>query len=163
MARDGTVRSGTKGNKGGGQSNPKPPDLSVIPIKHVNISQYEKPDPFLNEKQAGAVTLKGRDVYYKLMVWLDQAGCKNIQPKLVEEYALSYARWRQAEKLISKHGLLAPHPTTGVPMTSPLVSVSQGYYKQMHAAWYAIWDVLKTTAKPAAEQDDMEMLLAEIG
>ena len=159
MARDGTTRAGARQNKGGGGKKANMPDLTAAEnIKNpqkLNES-YPKCDTFLGDKQSEVVPLNAKKVYNALAVWLTNRGFTNVQPKLMEEYALSYARWRQAEKLVSKNGLLAPHPTTGV-------SVANMYYKQMHTAWYAIWDVIKQSAETSAEGDEMDELLNSIG
>ena len=166
MARDGTLRAGARQNRGGGGKKADVPKLDVVKSvtkQHKTDKNYPKCDPFLNEKQSETVPLNAKKIYDALADWLEERGHTGVQPKLVEEYALSYARWRQAEKLVSKNGLLAPHPTTGADIASPLVSVANMYYKQMHTAWYAIWDVIRQSGEQPAEKDEMEQLLESIG
>lgn len=53
--------------------------------------------------------------------------------QMVEQYAFSVARWIHLERLISKYGYIAKHPTTGAPIQSPYVVMAQSYMKQVIA------------------------------
>ena len=44
---------------------------------------------------------------------------------------MSVSRWVHCEQIISKYGYIAKHPTTGAAMTSPYVTMSQAYMKQI--------------------------------
>ena len=66
--------------------------------------------------------------------WLDSRGMKNaVSMQMVEQYAFSVARWIHLERLISKYGYIAKHPTTGAPIQSPYVVMAQSYMKQVIA------------------------------
>ena len=68
------------------------------------------------------------------MEWLKSRNCENaVSEQIVEQYAMSVARWVHIEQRISKYGYLAKHPTTGAPMQSPYVMMSQAYMKQIIA------------------------------
>ena len=133
------------------------PDLSVI----QNAASSDRSGSFTCEELA-EISENAAQLFDELSEWLSSKGC-NVQPRLIEEYALAIARWRDVEKIISADGFIAPHPTTGADMASPLVGVSNTYFKQMHAAWYAIWDVIKQSAEPETAKDEMEELLSSTG
>lgn len=92
---------------------------------------------------------------------------KLVSKRLVEGYAMSFARFIQCEEAISKFGLVGKHPTTGAPIASPFVSMSQSFQKQANLLWYEIFNVVKansTTAVNGNPQDDiMEALLSQKG
>ena len=82
----------------------------------------------------------------------------------IEQYAMSVSRWIQCEQCISEYGFLAKHPTTGNAIASPYVSMSRDYMKQVNAAWYQIYQVVRDNCSVewggASPQDDlMERLL----
>ena len=133
------------------------PDLSVIQSAASSNRTGSATCSELEDRSVEAAQL-----FVELSDWLSSQGCK-VQPRLIEEYALAIARWREVEKIISADGFIAPHPTTGADMASPLVGVSNTYFKQMHAAWYAIWDVIKQSAEPETAKDEMEELLSSTG
>lgn len=60
--------------------------------------------------------------------------------------------------------MLSKHPTSGKPIASPFVTMSQNYMKQTNQLWYQIYQVVKenclTDYNGADVQDDvMERLL----
>lgn len=87
---------------------------------------------FLNETQRDGTTLCASDVYSETYSWLKARGCENtVSRQLIEQYAMSVSRWVHCEQIISKYGYIAKHPTTGAAMTSPYVTMSQAYMKQI--------------------------------
>lgn len=62
---------------------------------------------------------------------------------------MSVARWVHIEQMISKYGYIAKHPTTGAPMQSPYVMMSQAYMKQIIAIRAEIQALIKDS-RPAA-------------
>lgn len=42
----------------------------------------------------------------------------------LEAYCVTYARWRDAEEHLAKHGPIVPTPRTNVPMHSPMMTVA---------------------------------------
>ena len=158
MAKDGSSRSGTRGNrsKSGQQMNrPTMPDLSVVKVGTKTSEPETNDDCVIAECCADAA-----QICAGVSEWIRQQGCTSIQPRLVEEYAVAVARWRQVEKRIETEGFIAPHPTTGADCQSPLIGIANTYFKQMHAAWYAIWDVVRQSSAPADDLDEMESLLS---
>ncbi len=86
------------------------------------------------------------DVYKQTTKWLKEKGCENVvSVQIVEQYALSVARWVHLEQMISKYGYIAKHPTTGAPMQSPYVTMAQGYLKQAAALRDEILMLVKDT------------------
>ena len=84
--------------------------------------------------------------------------------QLLEQYAMSVSRWVMCEIFINEYGMLARHPTSGNPIASPYVSMSQQYMKQVNQIWYQIYQIVKENCsvewQGATPQDDvMEQLL----
>ena len=70
----------------------------------------------------------------------------------------------QCEKAITTYGFLGKHPTTGAPIPSPFVTMSQTYMKQANGLWLIIFQTVKENCSAPFEsgnpQDDvMERLL----
>lgn len=98
------------------------------PVEIPEIKDY------LTETQRDGSELCAADVFLETMDYLRSCGCENVVSRqIVEEYAMSVARWTHIERLISKYGYIAKHPTTGEPMQSPYVTMSQMYLKQVIA------------------------------
>ena len=77
---------------------------------------------------------------------------------------MSIARWIQCEEAISSFGFLAKHPTTGAPIQSPYVAMSQSFMKQANVSWMQIFQVVKENCTvdfsgPNPQDDMMERLL----
>ena len=174
MARDGTTRGGTPGNHGG-----RPPkDLVEKYNSGLEAQVISLPDPeglqgrqmppvkeFMKEKQKSGKPLQAEEIFRETWTWLADRGCEQlVSVQMVEQYAMAVARWIQCEQAISEYGFLAKHPTTGNAIASPYVGMSRDYAKQMNAAWYSIFEVVRTNSLTAFEgptpQDDvMEILL----
>jgi hypothetical protein len=177
MAKDGTARGGQRfgqgrpskaikekidtGNPGGRKLQimdlPEPPDMEG----------REAPDPrdYMLEKQQSGIDLCAADVFKETWEWLASLGCeKLVSRQLIDQYAMSVARWIQCEHAISRYSMLSKHPTSGKPIASPFVTMSQNYMKQTNQLWYQIYQVVKenclTDYNGADVQDDvMERLL----
>ena len=76
-----------------------------------------------------------------------------VNNQLIEQYAMSVARWIQCEEAISEFGYLAKHPTTGNAIASPYVSMSRDYKKQVNADWSQIYQIVRENC--AVEFDGM--------
>ena len=89
---------------------------------------------YLAAVQRDGSTLCAGDVVRETIEWLRSRGCENaVSAQMVEQYAMSVARWVHLEEMISKYGYIAKHPATGAPMQSPYVTMAQGYLKQAAA------------------------------
>lgn len=117
--------------------------------------------PYLIEEQHKDYTeLCAKDIFDKTYKWLQRIGCaNNVSQQLVEQYAMSAARWIQCERAISKHGFLAKHPTTGLATTSPFVTMSREYKKQVNSDWYQIYIIARDSGIDTDDTDEMEDLL----
>ncbi len=173
MAKDGTARGGARvgagrkpkaltdkiaqGGTGPVLAFPDPADLSgedVPPVKD-----------FLKASQKSGVDLCAEDVFKSTFLWLKERGCDRfVNNQLIEQYAMSVSRWVQCETMISEYGFLGKHPTTGAAITSPYVTMSQTYLKQVNQCWYQIYQIVKDNCSVeyggASPHDDlMERLL----
>ena len=139
---------------------PEPMDITVEP--------GPSPRDYMDDEQNKANgAFYAKQIFNETMAWLDKTGFRElIEREVVDLYAVSAARWIQCERAISQHSLLAPHPTTKVPMASPFASLSNQYSKTMMGCWYTIYQVVKEncvgdykTGNP--QESVMEMLLSE--
>lgn len=104
--------------------------------KSTEIKAVEMPPikEYLTEIQRDGSELGAEEVLKETLEWLDSRGAKGVvSVQLVEQYAFSVARWIHLERLISKYGYIAKHPTTGAPIQSPYVVMAQSYMKQVIA------------------------------
>lgn len=178
MAKDGTMRGGARPGTGPKKKaltekistgNPGGRELTVIDFGEAaaGLAGQEMPPvkDFLKAKQKDGKELCAEDVYTETWKWLQERGCAHIVgPQLIEQYAMSVARWMQCESAISEFGFLAKHPTTGGAMSSPYVSMARDYMKQVNQQWYQIFQIVKENCTSefsgATPQDDvMERLL----
>ena len=87
-------------------------------IKAVEMPPIKE---YLKEIQRDGSELGADEVLKDTLKWLDSRGLKNaVSMQMVEQYAFSVARWIHLERLISKYGYIAKHPTTGAPIQSPV-------------------------------------------
>lgn len=105
---------------------------------------------YLTAAQRDGTELCAADIFRETIEWIKSSGCENaVAEHMVEEYAMSVARWVHLEQMISKYGYIAKHPTTGAPMQSPYVVMAQTYLKQASAIRAEIMLLMKD-ARPAA-------------
>ncbi len=175
MARDGTMRGGKRtgsGRKSKALSekiengNPGNRTLKIIDLPQVKDLKGEdipEPSSYLKAKQKAAGEFDAESIYKYTYKWLKDKGCDKLVSKhLVEEYAMSVSRLMQCETAISEYGFLSKHPTTGLPCTSPFVTMAQNYQKQTTILWGQIFQVVKENCSAnfnAEDEDPMEMLL----
>ena len=152
MAKDGTSRGGSRAGAGR-----KPKALvdkinqgataSVLSFPEPAEMKGEKIPPvkeFLKASQKSGVNLCAEDVYRSTYLWLKERGCDRfVNPQLIEQYAMMVSRWVQCETMISEYGFLGKHPTTGAAITSPYVTMSQTYLRQVNQIWFQIYQVVK--------------------
>ena len=162
MAKDGTRRGGARVGAGRPRKQKSENPETVLQMVTVNDAERESFPPFNRDlcDAKGAYSLAAaEDVYYSVFKFARDNGAEGRVPKeLVELFAVTYSRWVQVEKDISKEGFTAEHPTTGAPCKSPLVDVSNTYSKQAHNYWYSIWSAIKD-AEPDTDHDDMDAML----
>ncbi|MEI7961975.1 MAG: P27 family phage terminase small subunit, partial [archaeon] len=96
----------------------------------------------------------------ELWKWLKERNCEKLLPMLlIDQYAMSYARWIQAEQAVSEYGSLGRHPTTGNAQQSPFVMIAQNANKQTLNIWGQIYEIVKENCssdyRPFSAADDM--------
>lgn len=172
MAKDGSARGGTRARSGAKKKAAvdKVKDGKVASvIQFANAERLEAGaippmKEFLKEDQK-EIPLEAEEVFNETWQWLKDRGCSSIvSVQMVEQYAMSVARWIQCERFISKYGFLGKHPTTGVACTSPYVAISQQYMKQVNNIWSQIFQLVRENstvgyAGPTPQDDVMEKLL----
>ena len=120
---------------------------------------------YLKARQKNGSELCAEEIFRETYKWLKARGCEMlVNNQLIEQYAMSVARWIQCEEAISEFGYLAKHPTTGNAIASPYVSMSRDYKKQVNADWFQIYQIVRENCSVeydgASPQDDvMERLL----
>ena len=171
MAKDGTQRGGARIGAGRKSNSLKEKsfDEQIVNFKVDNDfhTEIEMPPPkeYLTAEQKGGGRLCSEEIYKETYKWLKSVGCEKIVTKqLIENYALTMARHIQCEKLLSQFGMLAKHPTTGEPTTSPFVKMSIDYMKQASQIWYQIYAVVKENSAKGQvgltpQSETMERLL----
>ncbi len=152
MAKDGTARGGPR--VGAGR---KPKALADKINQGSTAEVLSFPEPaqlkggnvppvkdFLKASQKSGVDLCAEDVFRSTFLWLKERGCDRfVNTQLIEQYAMSVSRWVQCETMISEYGFLGKHPTTGAAITSPYVTMSQTYLKQVNQCWFLIYQIVK--------------------
>ena len=173
MAKDGTLRGGARA--GSGPKN-KPLTEKISAGKKAMVLDLPEPadldgvymppvKEYMKAQQRDGSTLYADEVLRETWEYLNRMGCAEIvNPQLLYSYSMCAARWIQAEECISKFGLLAKHPTTQQPTTSPYAKISESYSKQMMVIWNEIFQIVKENSSVeytggAPHDDVMERLL----
>ena len=116
---------------------------------------------FLDAVQRDGGKLCADYVFSQTMSWIKSRNCENsVSEQIVEQYAMSVARWVHLEQKISEYGYIAKHPTTGAPMQSPYVTMSQAYMKQILAIRAEIQALVKD-ARPSSATMIREVVYGE--
>ena len=171
MAKDGTARGGARvgaGRKGKALTDKliEGREAKVIQMPEAEPEAVEMPPikDYMVQEQRDGKPLGADDIFKDIWHWLEKVGCASIiNPFLVEQYSMTVARWIQCEKAISEFGMIGKHPTTGAPMSSPYVSMSKDYQKQINQVWFEIYQVVKENCAgdySEKSEDPMENLLA---
>ena len=178
MAKDGTMRGGARPGSGkkrkpaadkimDGQTAtliplPEPEELESVELDAQRVPPMKE---YLTAAQRKGEVLQTEAVYNDMYVWLDRLHCRHvIPPQLVDQYAMSVARWIQCEMALSEFGLLSAHPTTKVAIASPYVSIGQSYMKQANQIWFSIYQTVRENCAvsvegPTPQDAVMEQLL----
>lgn len=116
---------------------------------------------YLAAVQRDGTELCAADVFFNTVSWLKSKGVQSVVPEqLVEQYALSVARWIHLETMISKYGYIAKHPTTGAPVQSPYVAMAQSYAKQITVLRDEINQLIKSS-RPVYSETLREVVYGE--
>ena len=136
-------------------------------LKGAELIPCDCPEPhsYMTMSTKNASENLSRQIYDEVYAWLKIRKCEHlVQPQLIEQYALSYARYSQAETAIHQFGLLAKNQNSGNAEPSPFIEISQTYIKQSQNIWLSIYATVKETCaqysgENAPEDDIMEQLL----
>ena len=148
------------------EGNPGKRPLKALDPPVLKGEEMPPPSQYLSERQKGGKDLYAVEIYTETWDWLKRHGCEAaVSAQVLERYAMSAARWIQCEEAISAYGFLSKHPTTGAPIPSPFVAMSQSFMKQANYQWSQIYQVVRENSAVAVEgrgpQDDvMERLLS---
>lgn len=173
MAKDGTARGGAR--IGSGRKPTEKKKLEILNPSLDGVEEFPTPEDiegadvppvkeYLRAKQKNGRVLQAEEIYNQTYLWLKKRGCEKIvSSQLIEQYAMSVARWIQTEEAISEYGMLAKHPTTGNAIASPYVQMAQAYMKQINATWYQIYVIVKDNGSADAEEyDDQDKMMEHL-
>jgi hypothetical protein len=125
-----------------------------------------EPHAYMSMATKNAGENLSKQIYSEIYGWLKNRKCEHlVQPQLIEQYALSYARYAQAETAIHQFGLLSKNQNSGNAEPSPFIDISQTYLKQSQSIWLSIYATIKDTCgqysgEDSPEDDLMEKLLS---
>ena len=143
MAKDGTTRGGARigaGRKSKSAEEKRLEGVEILPKKiKNNQKKIKNPKSYLTAVQKDGSKTFARRIYRETYDWLKKNNCADsISAQLVENFAEVMGRHIQTEGQISQSGFIIRQPTTGEPMTSPLVKISLDYLKAAQQLWYQI-------------------------
>ena len=99
---------------------------------------------YLYAPQRDGTTFAAKELFEETYKWLVRVKCADLVPThLIEQYAISQARYIQCAEAVTKYGLIAKHPTTGGPIQSPYVNMASNFMKQSTCAWNQIYQIVK--------------------
>lgn len=155
-AKDGTNRGGKRIGAGRKRNTA---DLTLIKCGAKNQRKIKPPRKYLSGEQKDGEKLAAKKIFAEVMDWLRDCHCEGLLPQsLIESYAMAMARHIQAEQYLSSYGLLAKHPTSGEPCTSPFVKISQSYLKEAQLLWSEIFSACKANAPDLVRADETDAM-----
>ncbi len=161
MAKDGTNRGGARVGAGRKpkalqekllEGNLGHRELRRVDIPELSLDGEEpegvdmpQPDEYLSALQRDGKQLGADVIYTKTYKRLAELNCDRlVSSELVEQYSVTFARWKQCEQAITKFGFLGRHPTVNQSMIqSPFVAMSHSYQKQTSQLWFQIYSIIK--------------------
>lgn len=169
LAKDGTNRGGVRAGAGRprkplvdkvADGNSGRPITVLTPLVDLEGADMPAIKDYLSEEQKIGIDLEADLIFKYVYEWLKEWKCeKYVSPEVIEHYALADARHIQAEKLISRTGFLAKHPTTGAPIQSPYVAISHSYAKEANSYLATIQQIVKENCSEEfigyTDSDDM--------
>lgn len=171
LAKDGTARGGQRAGAGKKPTNKK--KLQVLNTNILEAAELDEPEKlegidvppvkeYLKAKQKNGKDTYAEEIYKTTYLWLKKRGCEGlVSQQLIENYAMSSARYIQCEEAINEYGFLAKHPTTGNAIASPYVQMSQSYLKQVNATWFQIYQIVKDNGAENMNNYDEQDLMME--
>jgi hypothetical protein len=139
-------------------------NLPIIETFEIPMQEMPKLRDYMRQEQKGGNPLHSEEIYKETWEWLARRRCDSvISPMLVENYAQSFARWIQAEELVSTYGFITKG-NGGNPKLSPFINMAHAYHRQLMSDWMLIWQTVREnfSAKYDSNPHDdlMERLLA---
>jgi hypothetical protein len=139
--------------------------LPEVPMFEIPMQEMPKLREYMSREQKFGDPLLSAQIYKEVWEWLVSRGCDRlIAPFLVENYAQNFARWIQAEDLVSSLGLV----TKGrgdIAKLSPFITMAHSYHTKMMADWMQIWQTVRENFsgkfEPTPHDDMMERLLSQ--
>ncbi len=131
------------------EGNPGKRDLKKIVFPAINTEKMlgeEMPEiaDYLRQRTKNSTKNVAPAIFKKTWKWLNERNCHEIvKNEMLEQYAMYVSRWVQCEEGINIYGLLAKHPTTGMPIASPFVSMGVKYLKEANLIWSQIYQIVK--------------------
>lgn len=177
MAKDGSMRGGPRHGQGrpskgvkekldAGNPGHRPIEVLDLP-EPPELFGADIPDPreYMTEEQQSGIELHAAEIFEETWKWVASLGCEGlVSRQLIDQYSMSAARWIATEQAVSRYGYLSKHPTSGKPIASPFVAMSQNYMKQAQQIFYTMYQIIKENAAVEFEgntplDDTMEILL----
>ena len=149
------------------EGNPGKRPLTVIQMPTIEGSKMPEPREYLSAQQKNGGDFFAKDIYKKTWEWLKKRSCENlVTSQILEQYAVSAARWIQCEQAISELGFLVKSLSNGGAIPSPYVSISHSYLKQTNHIWSQIYQIVRENCSEeyegkAPHDDMMEQLLTK--
>jgi hypothetical protein len=144
-----------------GKNNIKTIRFDVSP--DLDGEEIPEPKEYLKAQQRQG-ELIAVEIRQEIWEWLRKRKCDHLIPILmIDQFAMTYARWIQAEEARSEFGPLSKHPTTGNAQLSPFVGIAQAESKAALNLWNEIYSIVRANCTDnfynTQEDDVMERLL----
>ncbi|NLN49618.1 MAG: P27 family phage terminase small subunit [Clostridiales bacterium] len=145
-----------------GKSNIKTIQFDVS--SDVQGEEIPEPKEFLKAQQRQGEFI-AVEIRQEVWEWLRKRKCDHLIPMLIiDQFAVTYARWIQAEEARSEFGPLSKHPTTGNAQLSPFIGIAQSESKAALNLWNEIYSIVRANCTDDfynnPEDDVMERLLS---
>jgi len=170
MSKDGTQRGGRRigaGRKRKPLAEKLADGQKATALAFPETDAFEGPEiedikRFLSAEQRMG-ELYGKEVFEQMEAWLKERDCAHlVSPHLLEQYAMAMGRWLQLENLISEHGMVSKHPTTGAPIGSPFVTMAQAYLKQANLLFQQIFSIVAENSREPVSGNPQDDLLEKL-
>ena len=131
-----------------------------IDIPELQGEDMPEPAEYLKRNTKNMEEKLAVQIFENTWRWLKERGCEGFVVKeLIEQYAINLARSIQCENAVDMFGMLAKHPTTGMPQASPFTSLGITYAKQANIYWGQIFQIVKENSSVVVDKrnpnDDM--------
>jgi hypothetical protein len=135
-------------------------------ITELKGEEMPQPAEYLSRNTKNMEEKLAVQIFENTWRWLKERGCEGFVVKeLIEQYAINLARSIQCENAVDMFGMLAKHPTTGMPQASPFTSLGITYAKQANVYWGQIFQIVKENSSVVVDKrnpndDMMERILS---